>query len=182
MSPISRGPVPRLASSRHVNKVSIYLSIYLSDIAFDCKINMSSWSTSPKTVLITGFVPVRLGNINSDITSHYNINRQSWPSSPDQLSSFEPVTWSIRLGIINSDITSNYDINRPSCPTSPYQLSSFEPVTLPVRLENINLLRHYIKLSYKQDILAYIPISAQALCQLGLGSSTPTCSVNKSQY
>ena len=25
MSPISRGPVPRLASSRHVNKVSIYL-------------------------------------------------------------------------------------------------------------------------------------------------------------
>ena len=26
MSPISRGPVPRLASSRHVNKVSIYLS------------------------------------------------------------------------------------------------------------------------------------------------------------
>ena len=30
VSPISRGPVPRLASSRHVNKVSIYLSIYLS--------------------------------------------------------------------------------------------------------------------------------------------------------
>ena len=27
MSPISRGPVPRLASSRHVNKLSIYLSI-----------------------------------------------------------------------------------------------------------------------------------------------------------
>ena len=29
MSPISRGPVPRLASSRHVNKVSIYLSTSL---------------------------------------------------------------------------------------------------------------------------------------------------------
>ena len=87
-----------------------------------------------KTVLITGFVPVRLGNINSDITSDYNINRQSWPSSPYQLSSFEPVTLPVRLGIINSDITSNYDINRPSWPTSPYQLSSFEPV----RLGNIN--------------------------------------------
>ena len=28
MSPISRGPAPRLASSWHINKVSIYLSIY----------------------------------------------------------------------------------------------------------------------------------------------------------
>ena len=34
MSPISRGPVPRLASSRYVNKVSIYLSIYLSIVFF----------------------------------------------------------------------------------------------------------------------------------------------------
>ena len=100
---------------------------------------MSSWSTSPKTVLITGFVPVRLGNINSGVKSDYNINRQSWPKrSPYLLSSFEPVTLPVRLGIINSDITSNYDINRPSWPTSPYQLSSFEPVTLPVRLGNIN--------------------------------------------
>ena len=79
-----------------------------SDIAIDCKINMSSWSTSPKTVLITGFVPVRLGNINSGVKSDYNINRQSWPSSPYQLSSSEPVTLPVRLGIFNSDITSNY--------------------------------------------------------------------------
>ena len=34
MSPISRGPAPRLASSWHINKVSIYLSIYLAYGAF----------------------------------------------------------------------------------------------------------------------------------------------------
>ena len=34
MSPISRGPVPRLASSRHVNKVSIYLRYESANASF----------------------------------------------------------------------------------------------------------------------------------------------------
>ena len=77
-----------------------------SDIAIDCKINMSSWSTSPKTVLITGFVPVRLGNINSGVKSDYNINRPSWPASLYQFSSFMSFRLPVRLENINSDITS----------------------------------------------------------------------------
>ena len=108
------------------------------DIAFDCKINMSSWSTSPKQFSLHALCQLGRVTSNSDITSDYNINRQSWPSSPYQLSSFEPVTLPVRLGNINSDITSNYNINRPSWPAFPYQLSSIEPVTLPVRLGIIN--------------------------------------------
>ena len=105
-------------------------------------INRQSWPLSPYQLSSLSFepvtLPVRLGNINSDITSNCNINRPSWPKSPYQLSSFEPVTLQARLGNINSDITSNYNINRPSWPTSPYQLSSFEPFTRPFRLGNIN--------------------------------------------
>ena len=56
---------------------AVLIPVRLENISFDCKINMSSWSTRlPNTVLITSFVPVRLpvrlGNINSDKTSDYN--------------------------------------------------------------------------------------------------------------
>ena len=43
LSPISRGPAPRLVFlSWHINKVSIYLSIYLSDLTVDCKLQNES--------------------------------------------------------------------------------------------------------------------------------------------
>ena len=48
---------------------------------------------------LSSFVPVRLGNINSDITFNYNINRPSWPSSPYNVNKiqYEPKIQKARL-------------------------------------------------------------------------------------
>ena len=143
---------------------------------------MPSWSTYPKQFSLQALCQL-LGNINSVITSDYNINSPSWPSSPYQLSNFEPVTLPVRLGIINSHIKStwsNYNyINRQSWPSSPYQLSSFEPVTLPARLGIIN--SHITSTWSNHNInrpswstSPYQLSTSQLHCHLGWGWSTHT--------
>ena len=70
------------------NKQSVLVPVRLGNnnvITFDYNDKQTILAYSPKKAHIINFVPVRLGNINSDITLNHNINRPSWATSSYKL-------------------------------------------------------------------------------------------------
>ena len=66
------------------NKQSVLVPVRLGNnnlIIFDYNDKQAILAYSPKKAHIINFVPVRLGNINSDVTLNHNRNRPSWPTS-----------------------------------------------------------------------------------------------------